>query len=1002
MMNFFRRVSLRSVISSSVALSLLVLGTQAVGSVPVFAGAYVTLDSFSGTPGSTITVSGGGWNAGDTLALYEGSTAGTPVASTTVQNDSTFSLPLVISASASQGPLAITAVDTKNSYQAGNSYYVVPLTPTITDTAASHAPYAVVSVSGSGYAPNETISLALASATSTVMADGKGSFSGSVTVPMVSSGLYHLVATGSISGASTFDYFWIDQFYPSVSPSTYYLMPGASLSFTGSGFATGEPIAVTQTGTSTSLATITADATGAFTSAGSFVVPPADHGTVNTFTLTGQKSGQQASVQVTVGDYYAYTSPTAYYLLPGQTETFSGGGFAGGEKVDVYAGIPSGSSTPAATITTDQQGGFLSAGSIAVPFSALKNLTFTLIGELSRAQAQTTIAVGGYYPTLSPSSYYVTPNTSITIAGSGFAPSEGITLTVAGTATSTAATTTAMGTFSVPVVIPFSSTGSASITASGNQSGAVGNVSVALAKFYPIATPSSWFVYPGGGVSFTGTGFVPNESVTVTTGTASSTQVTADAYGTVHTATTTVPYEATGSLITTLTGSLSQSPTSVSIAVGTLSPYLSADRYAATQGETVHVQGFSFAPGEVITVSAGSFATTTVADANGTTPFVPVVAPYSTSSLKVTFTGASSKVSSSLSVSLLSFNAYITSSAYYALPGTPVTITGTGFAPNEAVSLADGIATTTVSATPTGSFSAPLTLPFTGGSSLMVVATGHMSGASSALAIAYAPYIPQVAPSTYYTLPGTTVTFTGSGFAPNESVTVTFNAARSTSVQADAAGSFSYPYQIPFGSTKAVLSFMGQTSGAGVTDTLSLAQYAAYISLSSYYGVGGSAETVTGSGFAPNEPVTLAFNGVNFDTTTATALGTITAATTVPFSTAGTKPLSATGSQSGVVAGTNFTVAQLYPGFTLDTYAGAPGTVVRISGTGFLPNESVSITTDRTGSTAVATGMTDAAGNLSNVSYLLPKDFLEGTLVFTVIGQHSLTPRSITYYVTGS
>jgi hypothetical protein len=996
-----RSASLPKVLGASFALVAL-LGVQSIGALTAFAGAYVTLDSFSGTPGSTINVSGGGWTAGDTVNIFFGPATGTPAAVVTVGSDSSFTASAMVPDMEPQGALAVTAVDTTNSYQAGNSYYVIPLSATVTDSAVSHAPYAVVPVRGTGYAPNEPITISLAGAIASTTADASGSFTGTITIPNVPSTLYHLSATGNLSGATAFDYFWVDAFYPNASPSTYYLMPGAALSFTGSGFASNEVITVTQQGgATTTLSSFTADAAGSFTAAGSFNVPASDNGQTVTFVLTGQTSGQTTSAGVTIGNYYAYASPTSYYLLPGQTETFTGGGFAANEKVDVFAGSNASSTV---SLTTDATGSFMNAGSILVPFGSANNIAFTLKGEESRAQAATTIAVGGYFPNLSPSAYYVTPNTSITIAGSGYAPNEGITLSVSGNATTTSATTTAMGTFNAPVTIPFSASGSATITAVGNQSMASGAVSVALAHFYPQITPYSWFVYPGGAISYSGTNFVPGETVTMTTGvgtSAATSTLTADANGNIQTATSTVPYNAVGSFSAHFVGSLSQSPTTISIAVGTLSAYLSADNYSSTQGNTVHITGYSFAPGEVVTVTSGAFSTTTTADANGTTAAVAVTTPYGASSAHITFTGISSGATAAINISLLSFNGFITSTSYYAQPGTSVTISGTGFAPNELVTVGDGLATTTAMATSSGAFMSPLTLPFTSSASITVVATGQTSGATSGLAIALAPFIPQVSPSTYYTLPGTTVTFTGTGFAPSEIVAVKFNDSTVSPVTADTTGAFTYSYMIPFGSTHASISFIGETSGSGVIDTLSLATYSAYITLSNYYGIGGSANTVSGSGFAANEPVTLSFNGVAFASTTANAMGAIAFATHIPYSTPGNKPLSATGAQSGASAGTNFTVAPVYPDFELGAYAGAPGTAVDLIGSNYMPNETVDITTDRTTGT-VASFTTDAAGNFNNSSFVIPTSFTGGTLVITAVGEHSLTPLGITYYVTGS
>jgi hypothetical protein len=973
------------------------LGAQFVGVSHVFASGYLTLGSFSGTPGSTISVTGGGWVPGDTITISVAGSSAAPI-STTIDSSSNFSASVVIPAGAQQGPVTISGTDSATNETETNSYYVVPLTPSITVVAPSHSPYATASVTGTGYAPGEGITLALAGATASTTADSSGNFTGSIVVPQVASQLYHLTATGNASNASALNYFWIDTFYPSVSPSEYYLAPAGTLSFNGSGFASSEKVNVTQTGTSSPLSSFTTDATGSFTNAGSFSLPAMDHGKQVTFTLTGTKSGQSASTNVTVGDYYAYTSPTSYYLLPGQTETFTGGGYGAGEVVDVFVGA---STTPAAKITADQTGSFTAAGPVAIPFGSTKAISFTLTGEQSGATSGTSIAVGSYFPSVSPSEYYVTPNTSINISGAGFAPSEVVTLNAGANATSTTVTTTAMGTFTAPVLIPFGSTGT--VTAVGSMSQSPTAVTVQLAKFFPGITPSSWYNFPGQTITYTGTGFVPGETVTVQQGlstTASSTTVTANSMGGFTTASSTVPFSTTGILTTTFTGAFSQSPTAITTAVGSLFPYLTSDLYSSSQGSTVHVQGYSFAAGETVTVTAGSFSTTTVADQNGVTPVVAVPTPYNASSLSIVFTGNSSKVTSTLMVQLQSFNALISASTYFAQPGSSVTITGTGFASNEGVTITGGSATTTATTSAMGTFTAPVQLPY-GQSSTKIVATGNTTSASASLSIGYSTFNALVSPSAYYTTPGTTEVLSGTGFAPNEVVNVSFNGTNVGTTTASAMGTFGYNYQLPYNASKAAFTFTGQTSGASASVSVSLAAFSSYITLSNYYAQGGTPLTITGTGFASNEQINFGVAGQTgaYASTTANAMGTFTYAGAVPFAAAGSHTLTATGLTSGVVAGAAYTEAPVYTGLVLGSYAGAPGSSVTFTGYGYLPNEPIVVTTDR--STPPYMFTADNTGAFSNSGFTIPTTFAPGTLTFTVTGQHSFDSKSITYYVTG-
>jgi hypothetical protein len=882
-----------------------------------FAGtAYITLDSFSGTPGSSITTSGGGWTAGDTLDIYFNTVSGTSAGATTIKSDGSFSLPVTIPAATAPGPLPVIAIDTATHGQESNSYYVNPLSPSITITAPSHAPYASVSVSGSGFAPNETVDLGLAGATATALANASGSFTGTITIPVTTVGLYHLSAVGASSGASVpsySNYFWIDGFYPSVTPSAYYLMPGATLSFTGSGFAPGETISVTADSGTSVLSTITAGASGAFSAAGGFAIPVSLAGTAHTFTLKGAKSGASASANVTIGNFYPYASPSTYYLTPGSVLAFQGGGFAANEQINVYQGT--GSSTLVATFSTDANGSFTTAGSVTIPYSASgTQISYTLIGASSHAQTSVTTSVGAFYPSITPASYYVVPNTSLIITGSGFAPNETVTLSSSG-ATSTSATTDAKGNFSGSITVPFSKTGSATIEAIGSLSKTSTSVGITLASFFGSVAPSSYFVYPGEMISYRGTGFAPNETVTVSSSSTTST-ITADSLGGFRTASSTIPFTTSGSITTIFTGSLSGATAVTTVAIGSLSPYLSSDSYSAQQGGTIHVTGNGFAPGEMVNVSAGSFTMTTTANAAGVTPAVAITAPYNASSFKVVFTGAGSGASASLSVALAAFN-------------------------------------------------------------------------------------PQVSPSTYYTTPGTTITFTGTGFVSNEQVDVTFNGAVIAPRVASSSGAFSYSYTPGVSSKAAVFTFTGETSGATQSITITLAPFLAYVQLSTYYAQGGSPLTITGSGFAPGESVTLKGNDTTFATATADTSGNLSYTGTVPFAPAGTLVINAVGNSSGASATATMTLPPVYTNLQLGSYAGAPGSAIDFIGSGYLPNETIAIRTDRTGSSPVYTFTADGSGSFNNSGYTIPANWTGGPLVLTASSNHSFSSTPITYYVTG-
>src|SRR5258708_148142 len=115
------------------------------------------------------------------------------------------------------------------------------------------------------------------------------------------------------------------------------------------------------------------------------------------------------------------------------------------------------------------------------------------------------------------SSYYSAPNQSVFVLGYMFDPGETVTISFGGTVVNVAAD--ASGNFtSPPITVPMSAAGgNISISATGVD-GDHNTANLSVAGYYPLVTPSSYHVLPGGSVSFTGVHFAPNENVTITNG----------------------------------------------------------------------------------------------------------------------------------------------------------------------------------------------------------------------------------------------------------------------------------------------------------------------------------------------------------------------------------------------------------------------------------------------------------------------------------------------------
>jgi hypothetical protein len=877
-------------------------------------GSYVTLSSFSGHPEQSLTVSGGNFVSNEEINISATQNGALEASTSTSANQyGQFSAMINLPAKLAQGSLLITASGQTSGLTSSNSYYVTPFAPSLMANNTETTPYSNVEVSGSGYAPNETVDLNLAGATAIAHSDAAGSFNDvSITSPDVPAASYTLIGVGESSGASATAYEYVNAFYPSASPNSYYVMPGTSLGFNGSGYAPNETVDVSDAATGIQISSFSTDASGDFKNAGSFIVPASYAGLTKKFVLTGTTSNASTTTSTAVGSYYPNVTPASYYVLPGKTVSFDASGFIPGEVVDIYS-----SNVKIASVNADSKGDLTNAGSITIPSNeAGTNQTFTLTGEQSNGSGTVSVQIGSYNPQASPSSYYAMPGSMLTFDGTGYAPDEVVTV-FSGLNTIGSFNTDDNGNFlnSGNINIGYNqANSSASYELQGSVSKQAINFTIGVGQLNTQLTPSSYYVLPYAPFSLTASGFAPNEKVDLKNGT---------------------------------------------------------------------------------TILA-----TSTSNSLGSAVFNNVSLPYSgLSSANLSATGETSLATANVSVGIGSYNPSVVASNYYAKPGDTISLTGSGFAPNETVNITAGSLTTSVAADINGSFKSNVTLPFgQTKNSLAIVSTGDLSHASSTTTITLAPYLPQVSPSTYYAQPGTPMSFSGSGFAPNEPITISLNGTLIGNESADSKGNLvsTGNYVLPFGKT-ASYTVNGLISGASDTMNIGLAQFYAGLQLNNYYGDGGSSVIASGSGFAPNENVEISSGSSVLTSVAADAEGNFSTNIVIPYVAPGKLNIEAIGSLSNATANTGYTVAQVYNSVELGNYAVPAGKAVNILGSGFFANEPITVATNRT--TGSYSFDADSDGNLNDNGFVLDPSLAPGTLTLTITGEYSFTVHTITIYV---
>jgi hypothetical protein len=373
----------------------------------------ITLSRTSGSPGTSVTVTGTGFNAGETVSItFDGSTVKSTAADSSGYLNTTITIP-----ASTAGSHTIAAYGSTSGYVAGVTFTVLGGALTLSPTSGPAG--TVVTIAGSGFAASETgitITFDGTVVKSGISANGLGAWSGTFTVPSSAAGSHAIGAYGSTTSAS------------SITEVTFTVSAGLTLSrasgpsgtsvtVTGSGFGASETgITITYDGTTVSSA-ISADYLGNWSS--TFTIPASATGS-HTIGASGPSSGSVSGLPFMVSPAVTISRPSG---PPGTSVTVTGSGFGASES-DIsitYDGTP-----VTSAISASSSGSW--SGTFTVPASASGSHTIKAFGSVTQASG-----VGGVSfkvtPTISisPASGYVGATAKIT--GFGFAANSSLTFT---------------------------------------------------------------------------------------------------------------------------------------------------------------------------------------------------------------------------------------------------------------------------------------------------------------------------------------------------------------------------------------------------------------------------------------------------------------------------------------------------------------------------------------------------------------------------------------------
>jgi len=330
----------------------------------IVAARQIVISPSSGYVGSTVTVSGSGFNASSSVTIYFDNTS---VGTTTTNTAGSFS------GATFTVPESYGGTHTVKGSDASGSSPTVNFTTlqNITITPASGAVGDTITINGTGFAAGSTITFYFdtISVTATAATNTVGSFTNNTfAIPSTSRGSHTIKAQDASGNYATATFTVAHKI--TITPASG--VSGTTVTVTGSGFSANKSITVkyNTVAVTTTPAAVSTDANGSFTA--SFTVPAGLAGTYSVEVTDGTYSASANFVSTTDATISQTTSQASPGYV-GMELTITGSGFKPGAIVTItYTTEP----VTLATFTADANGTF--SAKVTIPPSAGGNHTITV------------------------------------------------------------------------------------------------------------------------------------------------------------------------------------------------------------------------------------------------------------------------------------------------------------------------------------------------------------------------------------------------------------------------------------------------------------------------------------------------------------------------------------------------------------------------------------------------------------------------------------------------